>query len=76
MHNYSRRNIEMTLFFLSFFFLFFFFFFFFFLYFQEKIKLDTSSELSARQTIHMKRQVLFSMENNINFRMLLATNLL
>ena len=35
-------------------------FFFFFFFFSEKIRLDVSSESSARQRIHMKYQVLFS----------------
>ena len=36
------------------------------LFFSEKI-LDISCELSARQTIHMKCHVLFSLKNKINF---------
>ena len=36
------------------------FFFFFFYCFSEKIRLDGSSESSARQRIHMKNQALFS----------------
>ena len=32
----------------------------FFHYFSEKIRLDVSSESSARQRIHMKNQALFS----------------
>ena len=39
-----------------------FFFFFFFNYFSEKIRLCISFELSARQTIHMKFQTLFSLK--------------
>ena len=33
---------------------------FFFFFFSEKIRLDVSSESSARQRIHMKNQALFS----------------
>ena len=32
----------------------------FFIFFSEKIRLDVSSESSARQRIHMKNQALFS----------------
>ena len=32
------------------------------LYFSEKLRLDISCELSARQTIHMKCQFLFSLK--------------
>ena len=32
-------------------------------YFSEKIRLDVSSELSARQRIHMKNQALFSLKD-------------
>ena len=47
------------------------------LYVSEKIRLDISCESSARQMIHMKCPVLFSMKNNKkNFGMLSATNLL
>ena len=35
----------------------------FFVYFSEKIKLDISCESSARQAIHMKCQILFSLKN-------------
>ena len=50
------------------FFFFFFFFFskidiFFFFFFLEKIRFDISCESSARQTIHMKCQILFSQKN-------------
>ena len=41
--------------------------------FLEKIRLDISCELSPKQTIHMKCQVLFSQKNKINFRLLSAT---
>ena len=37
--------------------------FFFFHYFSEKIRLDVSSESSARQRIHMKNQVIFSLKD-------------
>ena len=40
----------------------FFFFFFFFLNISDKTSLDTSCELSAKQTIHMKCQDLFSLK--------------
>ena len=38
----------------------------FFFYFPEKTSLDISCELSAKQTIHMKCQDLFSLKNKIN----------
>ena len=34
------------------------------LHFSEKIRLDISCESSAKQTIHLKCQVLFSLKNN------------
>ena len=37
----------------------------FFRCFSEKIRLDISSESSARQRIHMKNQVLFSLKDKI-----------
>ena len=47
------------------------------IFFSEKISLDISCQLSARQTIHMKYQVLFSLKNKINnFRMSSVTNCL
>ena len=42
-------------------FFYFIFFFFFFFFFSEKTSLDISCELSAKQTIHMKCQDLFSL---------------
>ena len=44
---------------------------FFFHYFSEKIRLDISCELSARQTVHMKCQALFPLKNTFkkNFNM-------
>ena len=42
-------------------------------YFSEKIRLDVSSESSARQRIHMKNQVLFSSKDKnkkLNCRLL------
>ena len=36
----------------------------FFLYCSEKIRLEVACELNAKQTIHMKCQVLFSLINN------------
>ena len=58
---------------------FFFFFFFFFLIFDlilffdvsEKIRLDISYELPAKQTIHIKCQVLFSVKNKNKLSQLL-----
>ena len=39
--------------------------------FSEKISLDVSSEISARQSIHMKNQALFSSKDKSkNFRLL------
>ena len=38
--------------------------FFFYFYLLKKIRLDVSYESSARQRIHTKYQVLFSLENN------------
>ena len=35
----------------------------FFIVFLEKIRLDVSSESSAKQTIHMKNQALFSLKD-------------
>ena len=50
---------------------------FFFFYFSEKLRLNISCESSARQMIHMKYQILFSLKNNnINFRMSSAAILL
>ena len=45
---------------------------FFFYCFSDRIKLDSSCELSARQTIHMNCQALFSLKNTkvAHFRML------
>ena len=43
-----------------------FFFFFFSIFFSERLRHVISCESSARQTIHMKCQVLFSLKNNIN----------
>ena len=40
--------------------------FFFYFYLSKEIKLDVSCESSARQRIHMKYQVLFSLKNNEN----------
>ena len=37
---------------------------FFYFYLSKKIRLDASSESSARQRIHLKHQVLFSLKNN------------
>ena len=37
---------------------------FFYFYLLKKIRLDVSCESSARQRIHMKYQVLFSLKNN------------
>ena len=37
---------------------------FFYFYLSKEMRLDVSSESSARQTIHMKYQVLFSLKNN------------
>ena len=39
-----------------------FFFFFFFLFQKKKLRLDISCESSARQRVHMKQQVLFSVK--------------
>ena len=39
-------------------------FFFFYFYLLKEIRLDVSYESSARQRIHMKNQVLFSLKNN------------
>ena len=36
----------------------------FYFYLSKKIKLDVSSESSAKQRIHLKHQVLFSLKNN------------
>ena len=47
----------------------------FFFYFQKKTSLDISFESSAKQTIHMKYQDLFSLKNK-NFRMSLLQILL
>ena len=41
--------------------------FFFFFFFSEKTSLDISCELSAKQTVHMKCQDLFSLKNKKNF---------
>ena len=38
----------------------------FYFYFSEKTSLDISCELSAKQTIHMKCQDLFSLNDNNN----------
>ena len=37
-----------------------------YLYLSKKIRLDVSSESSARQRIHLKHQVLFSLKNSEN----------
>ena len=39
----------------------------FFFYFSEKTSLDISCELSAKQTIHIKCQDLFSLKNKKNY---------
>ena len=43
--------------------------FFVFYSFLEKIRLDMSCESSAKQTVHMKCQALFSLNNNKKMRM-------
>ena len=47
-------------------------FFLFFFYFSEKTSLDITCESSAKQTIHMNCQDLFSLKNKQNIKMLSA----
>ena len=43
-----------------------------FFYFSERTSLDISCESSAKQTIHMKYQDLFSSENNKNIKIVVC----